>query len=67
LQRRRSLIYDGNPPREADPDDDDDEADPKAPAGTGAASSQSTPTKPAGEAGDGAVKPGDAKPDDAGK
>jgi phospholipid-binding lipoprotein MlaA len=26
LQRRRSLVYDGNPPRERDPDDDDETA-----------------------------------------
>jgi len=28
LQRRRYLIYDGNPPRELDPEDDDDDDDP---------------------------------------
>lgn len=37
LQRRRSLVYDGNPPREADEDDEADAADAKAsprPAGS---------------------------------
>lgn len=36
LQRRRYLIYDGNPPREPDPDDDDDD-DPPPPAAAPAA------------------------------
>lgn len=33
LQRRRNLVYDGNPPREKDPDDEEDE--PKADEGKG--------------------------------
>jgi phospholipid-binding lipoprotein MlaA len=33
LQRRRNLVYDGNPPREKDPDDEEDP--PKADEGTG--------------------------------
>ena len=35
LQRRRYLIYDGNPPREPDPDDDDDDDDPPPASGNG--------------------------------
>jgi phospholipid-binding lipoprotein MlaA len=27
LQRRRNLVYDGNPPREKDPDEEDDKPD----------------------------------------
>ncbi|HJW52334.1 MAG TPA: VacJ family lipoprotein [Burkholderiaceae bacterium] len=51
LQRRRSLIYDGNPPRE--PDEDEPEGDePKAPAPTtpdaGGAPTGSTDVKPSG-------------------
>jgi phospholipid-binding lipoprotein MlaA len=30
LQRRRNLVYDGNPPREIDPEEEDDEAVPEA-------------------------------------
>jgi phospholipid-binding lipoprotein MlaA len=33
LQRRRNLVYDGNPPREKDPDDE--EGEPKAGEGKG--------------------------------
>jgi len=51
LQRRRSLIYDGNPPRE--PDEEEPEGDePKAPAPTtpaaGSAPTGSTDVKPSG-------------------
>jgi len=34
LQRRRYLIYDGNPPREIDPEDEDDDDGPPPPAAT---------------------------------
>ena len=37
LQRRRYLIYDGNPPRELDPEDDDDDEPPPAASPAGAA------------------------------
>jgi phospholipid-binding lipoprotein MlaA len=40
LQRRRSLVYDGNPPREPDEDDETDEGD-------GKASARPAPAKPA--------------------
>lgn len=36
LQRRRNLVYDGNPPRELDPDEDDDAVAPDAQAKRGA-------------------------------
>jgi phospholipid-binding lipoprotein MlaA len=68
LQRRRSLVYDGNPPREIDPDDDDaGESDAKAPATGRDASSRPAQAKPASDPGDGAGKPADAKPGDAAK
>jgi len=53
LQRRRSLVYDGNPPREVEPEDDDaTDVDSKA--------APAAPPRP------GAVPPG-AKPEEAGK
>jgi len=67
LQRRRSLVYDGNPPRVIDPDDEDDGDDAKAPAPARSTSSGPAQTKPPGEPGDGAGKPVDAKPGDAAK
>lgn len=67
LQRRRSLVYDGNPPRLIDPDDEDDGDDAKALAPGGGTASGPAQTKPPGEPGDGAGKPADAKPGEAGK
>jgi phospholipid-binding lipoprotein MlaA len=67
LQRRRSLVYDGNPPRVTDPDDDDDGDDAKTPTPGRGTSSGPAPTKPPGEPGEGAGKPADAKPGETGK
>ena len=68
LQRRRSLVYDGNPPRVIDPEDEDDgDADAKVPASAGGSSSGPAQTKPPGQPGDGAAKPADAKPGETGK
>jgi phospholipid-binding lipoprotein MlaA len=48
LQRRRSLIYDGNPPREIDPEDILDEPAPAAaPADAAARPPAATPPRPA--------------------
>jgi phospholipid-binding lipoprotein MlaA len=52
LQRRRSLVYDGNPPRERDPDDDELPAKPTAPADKGPGAPDAAPD----------VKPGAAAP-----
>jgi phospholipid-binding lipoprotein MlaA len=51
LQRRRNLVYDGNPPRLRDPDEDDDAEAPKAGAAKG---------DPGPPAGDRDVKPSSA-------
>lgn len=67
LQRRRSLVYDGNPPRVIDPDDDADGDDAKAPKPGGGTSSGPAQTQPPGEPGEGAGKPADAKPGETGK
>jgi phospholipid-binding lipoprotein MlaA len=67
LQRRRSLVYDGNPPRVIDPDDEDDGDDAKAPVPGRGASSGPTQTQPPAPPGDGAVRPADAKPGETAK
>ena len=67
LQRRRSLVYDGNPPRVIDPDDDADGDDAKAAKPGGGTSSGPAQTQPPGEPGEGAGKPADAKPGETGK
>lgn len=56
LQRRRSLVYDGNPPRERDPDDDEETARPPG-------SDEKPGDKPAEKQADKAPGAPDATPD----
>jgi phospholipid-binding lipoprotein MlaA len=48
LQRRRNLVYDGNPPRERDPDEEEEATVPEAPAKPESGATGSAPTSDAG-------------------
>ncbi len=70
LQRRRSLVYDGNPPREVDPDDEPEDAksEPQTDGKPADTAGKPQPAKPPSDASDGA--PGaasDVKPEESAK